>query len=210
MRQREIGRGQTTNNRAATYVVRSGDTLSEISKRTGVTTAQLQSVNPIENADRIEAGQKLTVPIGIPSKPGWVSVQHKGLTYSLDSAGRTQDIAGQLDQSASGRSKRLQADAGKPDRHPSDDGGHFIAPRFGGPKEAYNHFAQDANFNRGAYRVMEDIWAKAGREGRDVRVHIDVSYPGPGRRPDRLRVEWTIDGKRDARHFRNEKGGKSE
>ena len=101
----------------------------------------------------------------------------------------------------------MQAEAGKPDRRPQDDGGHFIAPRFGGPKAAYNHFAQEANFNRGAYRALEEGWAKAQKEGKDVRVRIDARYAVHSRRAEELRVEWIISGTRKHRDFGNEKGG---
>lgn len=54
----------------------------------------------------------------------------------------------------------------------SDDGGHYIAARFNGPTEAFNHFAQDANFNRGGYRLLEDEWARDKRAGKTVTVRI--------------------------------------
>jgi LysM repeat protein len=207
---RHAGAPPSPGSQRSNYVVRRGDTLSAIVKLTGVTVAQLRAANSIENPDRIEAGQKLTIPAKVERHPGWVAVKEKSLTFRLDLTGRTQDVVGLLSQSATVRSRRLQSDAGKPDRRTTDDGGHFIAPRFGGPKEAYNHFAQDANFNRGAYRTMEEIWAKAQRESKDVYVRIDVRYPDDERRPSRLKIEWVINGKRDSRDFGNEKGGGGE
>ncbi|MHA6723215.1 hypothetical protein [Sphingomonas sp. RS2018] len=38
------------------------------------------------------------------------------------------------------------------------------------PTEAFNHFAQDATFNRGRYRSLEDEWARDKRAGRTVAV----------------------------------------
>ena len=58
----------------------------------------------------------------------------------------------------------------------TDDGGHYIARRFNGPTDAFNHFAQNANFNRGGYRALEDRWAKAIRDGKKVRVKIIPFY----------------------------------
>lgn len=43
--------------------------------------------------------------------------------------------------------------------------GHHIAARFNGPTEAFNHFAQDANFNRRGYRWLEDEWTRDKRAG---------------------------------------------
>jgi hypothetical protein len=100
-----------------------------------------------------------------------------------------------------------QAQAGKPDRRPNDDGGHFIAARFNGPSGSFNHFAQGASFNRGAYRIMEDGWDKA-RQTHKVFVVIEPHYPGMSRRPDRIRVTWFIDGHRKFRDFPNEAKGR--
>lgn len=57
------------------------------------------------------------------------------------------------------------AQAGGANRRPDDDGGHYIAARFDGPTEAFNHFAQNTSFDRGGYRVLEDQWARAKRGG---------------------------------------------
>jgi hypothetical protein len=98
-----------------------------------------------------------------------------------------------------------QANAGKPDRRSTDDGGHYIAARFKGPREWFNHFAQDANFNRGAYRAVEDKWAKAIRSGERVFVDIVQHYRGTSMRPYGLTVSWFIDGREWSLEFPNEK-----
>jgi len=51
----------------ATYVVKSGDTLSAIAARTGCTVAKLVSLNNIKNANLIHVGQKLTLCGSSPS-----------------------------------------------------------------------------------------------------------------------------------------------
>lgn len=63
-------------------------------------------------------------------------------------------------------------------RRTSDDGGHYIAARFNGPTEAFNHFAQDGNFNLGGYRLLEDEWARDKRAGRAVMVKIVPQFGG--------------------------------
>lgn len=105
------------------------------------------------------------------------------------------------------RSRNNQAQAGKPDRLGTDDGGHFIAARFNGPGDRFNHFAQNASFNRGPYRAMEDGWAKALQAGRKVFVNIKPHYEGTSRRPDSVLVTWVIDGHRKVRNFPNEAQG---
>ena len=200
----------TTAKPQTTYTIRNGDTISSIAEREKMTIGQLAAVNSLSNPNKVKAGQKIIIPAKIEAKPGWVSVKVDQLTFELDKPGRTRVVTGHLGQEDRGRSKRLQAQAGGSDRRVTDDGGHFIAPRFGGPKATYNHFAQNANFNRGAYRATEDVWAKARREGKNVLIGIDIRYSDSGRRPDRLRVQWTISGRREERNFRNEKGGGSE
>jgi len=45
----------------ATYVVRSGDTLSAISQRTGISLDRLQQLNPSIDVNSLNAGQRLTL-----------------------------------------------------------------------------------------------------------------------------------------------------
>jgi hypothetical protein len=106
------------------------------------------------------------------------------------------------------RSRRNQREAGGADRRETDDGGHYIAARFNGPSDVFNHFAQDANFNRGAYRVMENSWAANVRAGHRVSVDIVPHYDGLSRRPDRIAVTWFIDGNKHLHTFANESGSK--
>jgi hypothetical protein len=89
------------------------------------------------------------------------TVVRNGYSYKIDSRERTRRVFGVLTVAdASVRSRTSQRQAGGAERRASDDGGHYIAARFNGPSEAFNHFAQDANFNRGGYRVLE----MSGRE----------------------------------------------
>ncbi|MBI0475161.1 hypothetical protein D9601_07310 [Sphingomonas sp. MA1305] len=110
------------------------------------------------------------------------------------------------------RSKSAQAQAGGADRRPTDDGGHYIAARFDGPTDAFNHFAQDANFNRGEYRRLEDQWASAKRAGRNVTVRILPSYDGASKRPSEINIWFNINGHRQSLAIPNEpkekRGGK--
>lgn len=86
--------------------------------------------------------------------------------------------------------------------------GHLIAARFNGPREWFNHFAQDANFNRGAYLALENQWAKSIRSGRRVFVDIVPHYRGTSMRPYRLVVTSIIDGKKRVADSPNEKQGR--
>ncbi|MFW2851059.1 DNA/RNA non-specific endonuclease [Sphingomonas sp. TX0543] len=74
-----------------------------------------------------------------------------------------------------------------------------------GPTEAFNHFAQDANFNRGGYRLLEDEWARDKRAGRAVTVKIVPQVSSASVRPSTINVWWTVDGKTKSLRFPNER-----
>ncbi|WP_230482317.1 DNA/RNA non-specific endonuclease [Sphingomonas sp. Leaf21] len=57
------------------------------------------------------------------------------------------------------RVRTLQRRAGGVECRAGDDGGHYIATGFNGPTEALDHLAQDANVDRGRYRLWEAGWA---------------------------------------------------
>jgi LysM repeat protein len=129
-----------------------------------------------------------------------------GYGFDIDLIERTQLAGGVLVLGSSeSRSKRNQAQAGRPDRLPGDDGGHFIAVRFNGPRDRFNHFAQESGFNRGRYRTIEDGWARALKAGRRVSVVIDPEYKGASRRPYKIIVTSTIDGKTSRQEIPNRK-----
>lgn len=135
--------------------------------------------------------------------------ERNGYRFEIDHGGRTRRASGELRLAgAEARSRRNQRQAGGSYRLPSDDGGHYIAHRFGGPSEKFNHFAQDQNFNRGAYRALEDKWAGEIRSGRKVVVDISASYIGNSKRPDQINVKWKIDGRPFAKLLPNRRGGK--
>lgn len=90
---------------------------------------------------------------------------------------------------------------------PGDDGGHHIARRFNGPTEAFNHFAQDANFNRGDYRALENQWATAKKAGKTVTVRIVPEYNGSSQRPSALNIWFRINGRRESVKLPNKAKG---
>jgi hypothetical protein len=85
----------------------------------------------------------------------------------------------------------------------TDDGGHYIAVRFNGPTDTFNHFAQDANFNRGGYRILEDRWAQDIKAGKQVYVSITPTYTGSSRRPATINVVYSVNGQRGFQDFPN-------
>jgi hypothetical protein len=162
-----------------------------------------------------KASSALTQAVRIATTPGqgstpWHSIERNGYTYQLDAADRTRQVTGTLtlnpDQA---RSRTAQAQAGGADRLPTDQGGHYIARRFNGPTDAFNHFAQDADFNRGDYLTLERGWAKDMRAGKKVYVKIKPEYSGGSQRPDNIVVRYTVDGQPRNRIFSNASKRKS-
>lgn len=138
----------------------------------------------------------------------WRHVRKNGYGFQIDVIERMRHVQGEITvTSTHQRSRQSQAQAGGADRRTTDDGGHYIAARFNGPRDAFNHFAQDASFNRGAYRALEDGWAREVRAGRRVFVDIVPHYRGASARPYKLTVTWQMDGRRQTREFRNERKG---
>ena len=144
------------------------------------------------------------------SKPTTRKVQANGYQFELDAQRRTVRARGQLRlDSSQGRDPNAQRDEGRPDRQNSDHGGHFIGRQFGGPKEAINLFAQDANFNRSGYAKLENEWRRNLRAKRKVYVDIQAYYGGNSKRPDVIVVSYYVDGYRKRREFPNKSQRKS-
>ena len=136
------------------------------------------------------------------------SISKNGYGFDVDALSRTRHVAGEIRLEPESRSRTNQANAGGSDRRGTDEGGHYIAARFNGPRDWFNHFAQDANFNRGAYRALEDQWAKAVRSGKGFFVDIVPQYQGTSKRPYKLIINWISGGREATAQFRNEKKGR--
>ena len=138
------------------------------------------------------------------------SITANGYSYQMDQLGRVVDVGGRLGLNRTqGRDPGAQLAAGGPDRLGNDHGGHFIGRRFGGSEGYFNHFAQNGNFNMGAYAALEGQWARALAQGSGVRVQITPSYTGASLRPDSLIVRYQVNnGRWTTREFANRPGGR--
>lgn len=168
--------------------------------------AKLQSPSPVivrQPGPAPRAGQ------GASSSPSSVvkTISSHGYAFGIDVQFRTRHISGTLTNGPrSKRSRSMQTQAGKPDRLPTDDGGHYIATRFNGPREKFNHFAQDSNVNRGRYRALEDEWARSLARGDKVVVDIRPRFEGSSNRPHKIDVIWYINGVERSIKLSNKKG----
>lgn len=144
-------------------------------------------------------------PVRPVRTPAWRPVKRNGYIFLLDENNDPHriEVPSLSSEAKTPRSRSAQRNAGKPDRLPTDDGGHYIAHRFNGPSDAFNHFAQDAGVNRGKYRVLEQEWANAQAKGKPVSLAMNISYPKGSRRPDRIRIWSNIGGHLQYNEFDN-------
>ncbi len=152
------------------------------------------------------APEKLSAGIGVIAPPRrFKHVNRNGYDFEIDPMGQMRRASGTLTIGTQPRNRRAQRAAGGISRRPTDDGGHYIATRFNGPPDDFNLFPQDANFNRGRYRLLEDEWAKAKRAGKKVKIVIVPGFETGSTRPYQLDVTFWIDGQRRSVKFQNEK-----
>ena len=100
-------------------------------------------------------------------------------TFHTDAQGRTSLAASTLSPTKNDRNGYQQCKAGKCG-NTGDEGGHLIASIFNGPGEKLNLVPMDGNLNKGAWKSMENTWAKALKDGKPVDVKIEPVYSGNG------------------------------
>lgn len=142
---------------------------------------------------------------GIRRGKNWRNISQNGHTWTVDETGSARIIKGRVEIGiAQPRSRTAQRQAGGADRRATDDGGHYVAPRFNAPTASFNLTAQDVNLNRGRWRTMEDEWARDRRAGREVDYLIIPVHRGSSRRPTHINVWWWVDGEERSLRFPNE------
>ena len=102
------------------------------------------------------------------------------------------------------RDERLPHDGNTPGKIKGDHAGHLAGDRFGGSPHIDNLVSQSSKVNLSTYKKMENAWASALEEGKDVTVEVDVIYTDDDMRPDEFDVEYTIDGEYFTQHLLNQ------
>ena len=141
-----------------------------------------------------------------------------GYKYTTDNSGNITKVeVKDLKLGKGERNTHSQKIVGREDRitnaplsYDNDDGGHLIATRFKGSGDIDNMIAQNRQVNRsgGAWYEMEQEWANALKEGKQVSVKMDIEYPSDSMRPAKFKIEYKIDGKLETREIMNRRGGK--
>ncbi len=92
---------------------------------------------------------------------------------------------------ARGRDELNAQDAVRGRGLPDDDAGHVIGHRFLGDQGARNMFPQNFNFNRSAYKTMENEWAGWIQHGGTVKVNVEL-IGGTAGRPAQVGVRYEV------------------
>ncbi|GGJ41846.1 DNA/RNA non-specific endonuclease [Virgibacillus salexigens] len=114
--------------------------------------------------------------------------------YKTDGLGRLTDFNAD-DLKLTKRNNRLSHKSNTPGKEPGDHAGHLAADRFGGSPDLDNLVSQSSGVNLSKYKKLENQWAKAIEEGKDVSVNVKVNYEGNSLRPSSFDIEYEIDGR---------------
>jgi DNA/RNA non-specific endonuclease len=129
-----------------------------------------------------------------------------GFIYQTDDLGRVVKTNADLDDIARVRlgNQQIRAVDIKDGVRGVDQGGHIVGSRFYGPGEQINLYPQSANLNQGAWKTMENSWADAMVQGKDVKIEVEAIFSGTSKRPDAFDVSYWIDGVKTKTSFINQ------
>ena len=88
-----------------------------------------------------------------------------------------------------------------PGKQPGDHAGHLAGDRFGGSGGLDNLVSQYWLVNLSSYKLLENEWYRAIRDGKTVGVSVCVEYAGDDLRPSAFSIEYTIDGEEHSKHI---------
>ena len=92
------------------------------------------------------------------------------------------------------RRNRRKNNPNTPGKEIGDHAGHLIGDRFEGSPDIDNEVSQSKLVNLSEYKKIENKWAKALKQGKNVSVSIEVQYEGDSMRPSGFVIEYFIDG----------------
>lgn len=105
------------------------------------------------------------------------------------------------------RDNKAQEQSGGEDRRDGDQGGHIVGRDMGGDSGAGNLVPMDGRLNQSDFKRMENEIKKALSDGKDVTTKTEFTYSGDSKRPDKITVTVTIDGKVTVYTFDNNLDG---
>jgi hypothetical protein len=117
------------------------------------------------------------------------------VTWTLDDKGRPMTAEGTLKEitvgairsSAETSAQTKVGNTGLAD----DEGGHVVGHRFMGDQGEKNMFPQDGNFNKSAFKKLENEWADWTKSGKEVKFKTELVRDASGR-PDKVRIAYEV------------------
>ena len=185
-----------------------GDLKEEARRLTGVDnagkikigkTVEGGSKGATQAAEKVKYGEHFTkVDRKKVLKPNVSYETVEGYKYKTNDVGAITEVEGTLKLGEGNRNLYAQRIAGGDYRLPDDDGGHLIASQFLGSGELDNLVPMNSQINRsgGKWYNMEQEWANALKEGKEVKVKIEPIYDSDNLRPVSFKVKYNIDGQR--------------
>lgn len=131
----------------------------------------------------------------------------RGYQYETDHQGRIISAEGtlRLKEPDYQRSMENVSKIDGQEYRPTDHQGHLIGHRFDGSDKLENLVPMDANLNKGDFAKLENMLANAVQDGADVKLKVQPVYETNSTRPSEFRVNYSIDGDKDAVVFKNER-----
>lgn len=129
------------------------------------------------------------------------------VTWTVDAKGRPASASATLSEVQPAGVKRSSDELAAQDEVrglglDDDDAGHIIGHRFMGDQGAVNMFPQNFNFNRSAYKTMENEWAAWIDAGGTVKVNVALKG-GTSDRPAQVGVVYEVFNASGKRVFKN-------
>lgn len=134
-------------------------------------------------------------------------VGDNSVTWTLDASGRPTSASATLSElqpkgAARGSDELSAQDKVRGRGLDDDDAGHIIGHRFLGDQGVRNMFPQNFNFNRSAYKTMENEWAAWIDAGGTVKVNVALKG-GTADRPAQVGVVYEVLNAQGKRVFKN-------
>ena len=129
------------------------------------------------------------------------------VTWTIDANGRPTSASATLSEVQPTGTKRSSDELSAQDRVrerglDDDDAGHIIGHRFMPDQGERNMFPQNFNFNRSAYKTMENEWAAWVDAGATVKVNVALKG-GTADRPAQVGVVYEVFNEAGKRVFKN-------
>lgn len=129
------------------------------------------------------------------------------VTWNIDANGRPTSAQATLSELQPSGTKRGKDELDAQDEVrgrgiEDDDAGHIIGHRFMGDQGAANMFPQNFNFNRSAYKTMENEWAAWIDAGGTVKVNVALTG-GTADRPGQVGVVYEVFNAAGKRVYKN-------